>query len=243
MRVLSKTDLLTLWESGYGLHPLDRGLLAIQSAFPDAMGENVADWSLGERNQALAQLHADCFGVQLQGWTDCGACGEKLEFAIDCRALIARQKERRSEPIVVKGQAFRLPTSRDLARIYSAQDSSTAALRLLDACRIEDSSEGSQAEAGLAVSWSQQELEELGEKMVQADPLAEILLGIDCPICGSNREQTLDLPAFFWAELEAYVRGLLEDIHTLAAAYGWSEAEILALSDARRAIYLQMVRA
>lgn len=243
MRALNNAGLLTLWESGHGLYPIDRGLLAIQAAFPDAVDESVADWPLGKRNQALAQLHADCFGVQLQGWTDCRACGEKLEFAIDCRALIARQRERGLEPIVVKGQTFRVPTSRDLARIAAEHDSNTAALRLLDVCRLEDTDEGNETEAGLDVAWSQDELAELGEKMIQADPLAEISLRFDCPTCKSTSDQMLDLPAFFWAELEAYAGQLLEDIHTLAGAYGWSEAEILAMSDVRRAAYLRMVRA
>ena len=33
------------------------------------------------------------------------------------------------------------------------------------------------------------------------------------------------------------------EVHTLATAYGWSEAETLALGDARRAMYLEMVSA
>jgi hypothetical protein len=32
------------------------------------------------------------------------------------------------------------------------------------------------------------------------------------------------------------------EIHAIASAYGWSEKEILALSDPRRAFYLEMVR-
>jgi hypothetical protein len=32
-------------------------------------------------------------------------------------------------------------------------------------------------------------------------------------------------------------------VHTLASAYGWSESEILALSDARRRLYMEMVNA
>jgi hypothetical protein len=33
------------------------------------------------------------------------------------------------------------------------------------------------------------------------------------------------------------------DVHALASAYGWSEREILALSDTRRRLYLEMVSA
>jgi hypothetical protein len=243
MRALSNADFLTLWESGQRLHSLDRGLLAIRASFPEAAAEGVADWSLGRRNQALAELHAGCFGAQLQGWTECGRCGEKLEFALDCRALVDRQQESSPQPIVVKGCAFRVPTSRDLARIVGQRDREAAALCLLDACRVEESGGCGNANAGPADGWSAEDLEEVGEKMVLADPLAEISLSFECPACNSSSEQTLDLPAFVWAEVEAYARRMLHEIHTLAAAYGWGEAEILSLSDARRAIYLQMVQA
>jgi len=39
------------------------------------------------------------------------------------------------------------------------------------------------------------------------------------------------------------VRRLLVEVHALASAYGWSEQEILSLSDARRRLYLEMVQA
>ena len=52
-----------------------------------------------------------------------------------------------------------------------------------------------------------------------------------------------DIAGFFWAELDAWARRLLREIHTLARFYGWSEAEILALSPLRRRCYLEMVQA
>ena len=39
------------------------------------------------------------------------------------------------------------------------------------------------------------------------------------------------------------VARILREVHTLAAAYGWSEAEILALSPARRRVYLELAAA
>jgi len=86
-------------------------------------------------------------------------------------------------------------------------------------------------------------VERIGESMAQADPLAEILLGFECPACLHNCSEALDLPTFLWAEIDALVRRLLLEVHTLASAYGWSEREILSLSDARRRLYLEMVQA
>ncbi len=239
MRTLSNAELLSLWERGHRMHALDRGVLAVQASLSGTSRDNVADWTLGRRNQMLAQLHGDHFGQKLQGWTECGQCSEKLEFSIDYRSLIERQRVARAKPIAVKGRLFRAPTSRDLARVARESDLDVAALRLAEYCRLEASAEDSAA----VVEWSREELEELGEKMIEADPLAEIVLSFECPACQCVREQVLDLPEFFWAELEVAAKRILREVHLLAGAYGWSEREILALSDARRAMYLQMVQA
>jgi hypothetical protein len=91
--------------------------------------------------------------------------------------------------------------------------------------------------------WTEEQLNAVGERMAQADPLAEILLHFDCPACSHAFDLGLDLAAFLWSELEGRAKRLLRDVHTLASAYGWSEAEVLSLSPARREFYLGMVRA
>jgi hypothetical protein len=91
--------------------------------------------------------------------------------------------------------------------------------------------------------WSEEEIEAVGERMAAADPLAEILLRFDCPSCGASFDESLDLTSFLWAEMEGRAKRMLLEVHTLASAYGWSEAEILSLSPARREVYLEMARA
>ena len=239
MRALTHSDFLSLWEKGRGLHPLDQGLLAIHASFPEAR-ETVADWPLGHRNRALAELHCSYFGHALEGWTSCPQCGEKLEFNMDGRALAEQPQSQHAEPVVIHGQSFRLPTSRDLARAAherdAAADPDAAAVRLLRACRVDGGDDAEQ-------TWSEEELEEAGERMAAADPLAEIVLNFQCPVCEATCHESLDLPTFLWAELEALARRLVMDVHALASAYGWSEREILALSDTRRRLYLEMVSA
>jgi hypothetical protein len=242
MHTLSQTDLLALWESGRTLHPIDKGLLAIQAAFPDTWDESVADWPLGRRNRALAQLRCACFGAALRGWTSCTQCGEKLEFEFDGRSVADGSAPEGDQLIVVKGCAFRLPTSRDLARLASEHDAHEAALRLLEQCRA-DGSVGAEAGEPDAPTWTREDVDEVGEQMALADPLAEIMLDFTCPACAESFQENLDLAEFLWAEIEAQAKRLLLDVHALASAYGWSESEILSLSAARRALYLQMVRA
>jgi hypothetical protein len=78
--------------------------------------------------------------------------------------------------------------------------------------------------------------------MARADPMAETRLKLNCPACGGQWDETLDLTAFFWAEVEARAKRLLLEVHTLASSYGWSEREILSLSEPRRAFYIERAR-
>jgi hypothetical protein len=241
MRALSNADFLTIWENGHRLHPLDRGLLAIRASLPETPGgrvadESVADWTLGRRNLALAELRTLYFGPRLEGWTACGQCGEKLEFEVDCRKLAETYEETSGQPVAFHGSTFRLPTSRDLARIAGETDSQRAAFLLLQNCTIDPA-------ASDPPRWSQSEIEEIAEKMALADPLAEITLGFECPVCQHTSEEILDLSSFLWAEIETRAKRLLLEIHALASSYGWAESAILAMSDVRRATYLQMVQA
>ena len=83
---LGNAEFLEFWEHGYRLHPLDRALLTIRTSRPPGAttDEPVADWPLGRRNRALAQVRMLYFGPRLEGWTVCPQCGEKLEFEVDC---------------------------------------------------------------------------------------------------------------------------------------------------------------
>jgi len=236
MQALTSFNCLNLWESGAGLHPLDQGMLALGAALPDAPEETLADWPLGRRNMALAQLRCASFGPRLLGWTACSRCGEKLEVEFDARLLsddAANQGPGLEEPIVVNGRSFRLPTTRDLANAARETDARRAAIRLVESCHL--NAEGSAA-------WSDEDLEQIGQKFALADPLAETRLTLRCPVCENEWEENLDIVSFLWREIEARARKLLFEIHALASAYGWTEADILSLSDRRRTLYLELAQ-
>ncbi len=228
MRALSPAEVLSLWESGRSLHPLDQGVLALRMSFPEAAGADVADWPLGRRNQAIADLRGRCFGPRMRAETKCPHCGEAVEFALDVAALVAEPGPA-SETVAVAGADYRLPTSRILARVANESDVEAAAALLCESCRI----------GGEATALSPEQMDEVGEALARADPLAEIAFDFECPGCGEDFREGLDIAAFFWREIEVEARRLMIDVHTLASAYGWREADVLALSPARRAFYVE----
>jgi hypothetical protein len=234
MRSLSSSDFLDLWERGFCMHPLDQGLLVLSTALPETSHESLADWPLGRRNRALAELRYSCFGSRLQGWTSCPRCEEKLEIEVDGRTLAAEAgaEGNSSDPIVVNGRSFRLPASRDLARAAREADPRQAAIRLLEGCAVG---------ADESAAWSEEDLENVGEKMALADPMAEILLTLHCPACDNEWVANFDIASFLWEEIAARAKRILFEVHTLASEYGWTEKEILSLTEQRRGLYMGMV--
>jgi hypothetical protein len=236
MKAFSSIDCLNLWESAADLHPLDQALLALRAALPDTPQDALADWPLGRRNHALLDVYRKGFSSRLQGWTSCTGCGEKVEFDLDTNTLPSAQDETHATPetLTIGGERFRLPTSRDLAEVLAASDARSAAIRLLERCRV------SGAEP---LVLSDAMLDEVEEKLASADPMADIRLALLCPVCGHEWHGILDIARFVWTEIESRARRLLLEVHHLARAYGWTEAETLSLPAKRRAMYLEMVHA
>jgi hypothetical protein len=81
----------------------------------------------------------------------------------------------------------------------------------------------------------------IAEGMAQADPQAMVQLSLTCPACGQRWLAAFDIAAYLWAEVDDWAKRTLRDVHVLASAYSWREADILALSPTRRRLYLDLI--
>jgi hypothetical protein len=73
------------------------------------------------------------------------------------------------------------------------------------------------------------------------DPLVDFTVASQCPACGAPNEVTIDLEALALTRLVARQRALLDEVHRFASHYGWTETEVLAVPEARRARYLSLI--
>jgi len=227
--------LLRAWERGRNRHPVDRALLLHGLAAPDAEPESLADEPLGRRNVALTHLHQELFGRRIRADLACPGCGTRLQCELDAAALLATPASA-SGTVEVDGLAFRLPTSRDLASILEERDPSHGALILARRCLTAPAIGADDARLETL-------LDRVEDALERADPWADVTVDVHCEVCGHAWTSPLDLARFVWDEVEAYAVRVLDEIHLLAHAYGWSEPEILALSDSRRTAYLDRVTA
>lgn len=232
MAPLTSDRLLALWEQGARRHPIDRALLLFALAEPGAPAAGLADLPLGRRNAALLALYEASVGTRLEAWLDCPACGERMEFATDTTGLPRPADHGAREIVEVQGLRFRLPTSRHLARLVEAGDAEAAARRLLLECA---EAPGELPREGEALDGL---LEAVEAAMEAVDPWADMTVAVRCPACEHEASAGLDVASLLWDEIESRARRLLDEVHALARSYGWSEPQVLALSEERRAAYL-----
>jgi hypothetical protein len=237
MSPLSPQAVLSLWEGGRLRHQIDRGLLLFAAACPDLPADRLADLPLGERNAALLRLRQATFGPEIQAYVDCPGCGERMELALRVDMFLPSDSETRHDgEFEADGFGFRLPTSRDLAALLDHADVASAAEHLLERCCVARSA----GDTARSLPSSRDAIEAALE---MRDPCAHVELSLSCEGCAHAWTAPFDIATVLWDELEARARGLLAAVHALARAYGWSEREVLALSEQRRATYLNMVTA
>lgn len=85
--------------------------------------------------------------------------------------------------------------------------------------------------------------ESIEDALAEADPLMALELETSCPACGAQTLIPLDLEQTCLNLLAAEQPRLQQEVHRLALAYHWSEAEILAIAPARRRRYLALLDA
>jgi hypothetical protein len=234
MQEFSAYSLLLTWEQGQKRHSLDRGLLLYALAAPNAELDELADRPLGQRNAALLGLRRRLFGDGLDACVDCPECGEKLEFSVSASTLLSQAKPSPAQ-IEVEGLQFRLPTTRDLAGVAGDLDASSAARTLLCSLLVTPSNVNEPTALAL--------VPKVAAALEEADPCVDFVLEQQCPPCGHKWLASFDVAAFVWDEVETRARRLLDEVHVLARAYGWTEQEIFSLTDARRSAYLERVLA
>jgi hypothetical protein len=241
--MMDDAELLAAWETALARAQPLRGAALLAVAEPGADERTLAALPLGESARRLLGLHARWFGRRLACTCECPACGEAVEADCDAAALrdAAPPVNHAPEPMTLAEHGwtvrFRLPRPIDLAHAARAGDAAAARRVLLDRCVLEAQRDGAPcAAAGLP----QEATIALAAAMERADPLAEIGLALQCPACGAAWTATLEPDRFVLAALERVARDVMQDVHVLARAYGWTEAETLALGRARRRAYIEL---
>ena len=234
MRTFDANALLDAWEQGYGLPPTQRALVLLAYGWPQVSRDELAAAPLGRRNAWLARLRIALFGPELAFVATCPHCAGVVESTLDAAPLAVDAPPPALRAIDVDGACvtLRAATSADLLGLPLDADAARRALAL----RVIDA-----GDAALdADTLTEASLATIADALAQIDPAATTDLVLDCPDCGGRWQGGLDIAAFLWREVDAWARRTLREVHALARAYAWREADVLALSPTRRKLYLEL---
>lgn len=243
MHSLSASEMLRVWERGQTLQPFQRALTLLSAACPQTPLDVLAQLSIGQRDACLLTLREWAFGSKLVSMATCPHCGDRLELSFNVADIrVSSQAVVESETLSLSvadyDVCFRLPNSLDIAAITSQKDIFASQNMLFERCLIKANYQG---EEKLAKDLPGEIVEAIANLMAEYDPQADVQIALVCPVCSHQWQATFDIVSFFWNEINSWAYRILRDVHTLASAYGWSEAEILALTPWRRQFYLEMV--
>ncbi len=246
MQPLSAFELLRLWEWGQGQTPLRRGLGLLAAACPDEELATLAQLPIGERDARLLTLREWSFGRDLTALVDCPRCHEPLELSF--RTDEIRTAPAMTDQLVLENAGyrvwFRLPNTLDVEAALTAGQEGHAVL--LQRCVL-----GTQRLDGEPVPVPEAPVDALPAAAAAAimaaieaaDPQAKLTFAVTCFSCGYPWQALFDIVSFFWNEINVWAMRMLAEVHALASAYHWREADILALSPWRRQAYLQLLGA
>lgn len=250
MQELSADDLLHIWEWGQGRSRIHQALVILAAAHPEAQPEQLAQLSIGQRDAQLLTLRARTFGPQLQATTQCPKCTEALEYEIavpDITVTPAIALPKITAPAELPPTHhwqqesysiyFRLPTSADLLAVGDQPPEAAQKLLLTQCISSIEEDNRSLLPQDLPPATVQSLIAYIAEQ----DPQAAVELALSCGTCQHTWTQLFDIVSFFWQELTVAAQRLLQEIHAIATVYGWSEADILAMSPLRRSAYLNVI--
>jgi hypothetical protein len=234
-------DVVSAWEQGRALTPAGRGLTLLAVLGVDAPRR--LRLSVGQRDDLLLDLRRELFGPAVVAVAGCPDCAQRVELSFSLDDVRERPPGDPTVPVEFVHEGYtlraRTPTTGDLAHLDRARSVDEGRELLLARCVVTARLGDSEVPAE---DLPESVHAELAARLAKADPQADTRLVLTCPDCGRTWSATFDIVSFLWQELDDWARRLIQDVHGLASAYGWSESEILALSPARRALYLDLVR-
>ncbi|MDB4923289.1 hypothetical protein [Mucilaginibacter sp.] len=244
---ITPAGLLQLWETGSEQTLIEKTLLLLAKTSPAETPGTLAMLSIGERDEMLLTLREYLFGTKLLNTAACPYCSNMVEWEINSSDLHLQPVP--SFPVnnyfgFVKNDVeikYRLPNSNDLLKVTQSADAYLLnPEKLLTDC-IVDVRYNNKALGAEALD--KDLLRELDLQISKDDPQADIGMLLNCPACLNKWEAKFDIVTYLWTEIDIWATHLLHEVYLLASSFGWSEKDILNMSEQRRKLYVKLIQA
>jgi hypothetical protein len=217
---------LTMWEVLASTAAIARGAaMLVVSGRAASLAEAIDAPLAAGAGAALSELRCR-EGNSVDTVITCPACGAMLDAPL---LLDELPQAAPTGPVAVGDVTVRAPSTRDLLSVVDAADPAAA----LRARCIEGPSDWEVNAPPRA------DLTAAAEELCGA---AAVALRAECPDCGAAIVADVDVVDILFARITDDAMAVLRDVGELAAAFGWAESDILALTPVRREHYLTIAR-
>lgn len=194
----------------------------------DTNDTDVTTLTVSQTDRALAGIYLMLYGPDAECRTACESCAETYEFTLNLPQMIAEQDAGIPAPpdelgvwTLASGARVRAPTQADLKNLEEDPASLAQALTV-------------EGEASA---------EEISTFLESASPVLSIDMSANCPSCSSAAQLRFDISTYLTRRLTAEHPFLVRETHLIAARYGWSYGEIMALTRDDRRAYAGLIEA
>jgi len=238
--MLSTQQVLDVWDQASGKKSEAQTQLLLSLIESGTPAEPLSNLTIGERNHRLLELRQQLFGSKLEAYVECPKCDQALDLVFSTDQFgFDRARDLPAEQVIESGAitaSVRLPNGHDLIALANIETAEEGRALLFSRCLSDLRKDG---HAAKITELDEDDLSALETLIAELDPRMELLFDLNCPACANQWQAPLEVDVYLWHEFDTHARELLENIHLLARAYGWSESEILAMSEKRRRYYVE----
>lgn len=218
--------LLAAWERAAHAPPAARGAALLRASPDEPLASTAA---------RAATAYVGTFGAGAAAILTCPACEGVLEVLVDVAALAGEEPPDDSAAVATERGTLtvRPLTTADLLGVHHAGDPVVALARLVV---LDEHGDPVDPDA-----LSEADLAAVDAASRALAGVAAATVATTCPACGESLSEPVDVAELLWEQVRSHAEALMNQVATLASAFGWTEPEVLALPAARRAAYLAMV--
>lgn len=195
---------------------------------PDGKAVDVTALPVAVHDRLLASLYTLEYGKDVSCQATCGACAQMFQFRFALPDLLESQDEAAAVAGLPGGDGRWQTPSGVRLRPPDLRDAAAGAPEGLLAVIAE-------------APFPAEEVEALAAFLEQASPILAIDLDSACPGCGASQSIAFDLARFLVRALAGERPFLIREVHLIAARYGWSHSEIMALPRSDRRAFATLI--
>lgn len=237
LRELTGQEELVAWQSDLhsAIQLIDRLLIEMPAALPPGCASSL---TAADRDRVLAALYQQTFGATIESTIRCRHCGARFDVRFALPDLI-QQLDQTVPSISINrtddgqfqlanGCQFRLPTGVDEYAILGLPpDQAIAALFARCITANPDATDPTCIQTA----------------MQEVAPLLDLDVEAICPECHHSQSIHFDMQSYLLRALVQDQPRLMQEIHRLAIAYGWSFTEIASLPRRHRRTLVALIDA